>query len=364
MKIVVFKESIQGERRVALVPDTVGRLVKKGHWVAIQKKAGIGAGFLDSNYEKAGAQVEENPSGDVLVAIHPPQISHLQEKITTISLLSPPSHLDLLKAMAQKQVTAVALDWLPRTTLAQGMDVLSSQANLAGYWAVLAAASRLPRLFPMLMTAAGTITPAKVLVLGAGVAGLQAVATARRLGAVVEVFDVRKAVKEQILSLGAKFVEVEGEDAATAGGYAKETSLEYQKKQKELIAKHIAKSNGVITTALIPGKRAPILITADMVSQMKPGSVIVDLAAEQEGNTEGLEVGSEVIKNGVTLVGFVNVPSFVAEHASLLFSKNIENFLNYFSKEGNLNLDLNDEIAKGCVVMVNGETVHERMKHV
>lgn len=363
MKIALPKETHPGEKRVALIPDTVAKLIKKGHSVVVEAGAGLASGHSDADYTKAGATVSPKAEGDVLVQIHAPDPSQLKSGSLLVSLLYPLSNPDLAKSLAAKNITSIAVDMIPRTTLAQSMDVLSSQANIAGYWAVLAAASRLPKLFPMMMTAAGTITPAKVLILGAGVAGLQAIATARRLGAVVEVFDVRKVVKEQVQSLGAKFVEVAGEDAADAGGYAKETSADYQQKQKELIHKHIAKSDVVITTALIPGKRAPILVTKEMVAAMRPGSIIIDLAAEQGGNTEGCEPGKEANINGVTIVGLLNVPSFMAVHASQMYSKNMENLLNHLStKEGALNLDLNEEITKGSVITHNGAVVHERVK--
>jgi NAD(P) transhydrogenase subunit alpha len=255
---------------------------------------------------------------------------------------------------------------IPRTTLAQSMDVLSSQTTASGYHGVLLAAAALPKFFPMLMTAAGTIPPSKVLVLGAGVAGLQAIATARRLGAVVEAFDVRKAVKEQVMSLGAKFVEVEGVgDAATAGGYAKEITEEEKQKQAEVLKKHIAKSDAVITTALIPGKRAPILIPADMVRAMKPGSVIVDLAAEQGGNCELCKPGQTIVTdNGVTIIGTTNLQGKVAVDASQMYSRNMEKLVFHLLGDGALKIDLNEEITKGCVITHGGEVVNSRVAEV
>ncbi len=364
MKISVSKEAVAGEKRVALVPDAVGRLIKKGHQVIVERGAGEGAGFRDEDYQKAGASLGSLKDGEVVLSIHRPDPARLAAGQTLVSLFYALSNPDQAKIFAGSKINVIAVEMIPRTTLAQSMDVLSSQANIAGYWAVVAAAGRLPKLFPMLMTAAGTIAPAKVLVLGAGVAGLQAVATARRLGAVVEVFDVRKAVKEQVQSLGAKFVEVaDAEDLTTAGGYAKEASAEYQAKQKALIQKHIAKSDVVITTALIPGKRAPILITDAMVQGMRPGSVIVDLAADQGGNTEGCEPGAEVVRHGVTVVGLRNVASFLSVHASQMYSKNMENLLGHFStKEGALRWDLKDEIISGCTIVKDGEVIHPQVK--
>jgi NAD(P) transhydrogenase subunit alpha len=260
-------------------------------------------------------------------------------------------------------MTAIALDMIPRTTVAQMMDILSSQATVAGYCAVLMAASELPRFFPMLMTAAGTIAPAKVLILGAGVAGLQAIGTARRLGAVVEAFDVRKVVKEQVESLGAKFIEVAStEDAQTAGGYAKEMGEEYKQRQAELLAKHCKAADVVITTALIPGMRAPILITEDMVKSMKSGSVIVDLAAEQQGNCALTETGKVVEKHGVTIMGLLDLPSRLSLHASQMYSRNVEKLLLYVTKDGAWKLDPKDEIVAGSLVTMAGDVVHPKVK--
>ena len=290
-------------------------------------------------------------------------ISQLKEGSTLIAPLLPLVNHDLVKALAARNVTTYAVDQIPRTTLAQMMDVLSSQATCAGYYAVVMAAGALPRFFPMLITAAGTIAPATLLVMGAGVAGLSAIGAARRLGARVEAFDVRKVVKEQVESLGAKFVEIDStEDAQTAGGYAKEVSEEYKRKQAEAIAKHAAKADAIICTALIPGKRAPILITEEMVKSMKPGSVIVDLAAEQGGNCEGVEPGKTVVKHGVTLIGALDLPSHVAVHASQMWSRNMEKLLFHLTKDGVFKGDDNEEIAKGCLITRGGEVVHENVK--
>ena len=293
MKIGILKETAAGERRVALVPETVKRLSQKKFEILVQTGAGEAASFSDAEYLEAGAvavsEAEAVAQSDIICRINKPSSAdagRMHSGTVHISLLYPLLNPDLVKVLASSGVTAVSLDSIPRTTLAQMMDVLSSQATVAGYWAVLAAANRLPKFFPMLMTAAGTVSPAKVLVLGAGVAGLQAIGTARRLGAVVEAFDVRKASKTEVESLGAKFVTVSEEDLAGEGGYAREASQEYKKRQADLIGRRLAKADVAITTALIPGRQAPILITEDMARAMRPGSVIVDLAAEQGGNCE------------------------------------------------------------------------------
>ncbi|OGQ08021.1 MAG: NAD(P) transhydrogenase subunit alpha [Deltaproteobacteria bacterium RIFCSPLOWO2_12_FULL_40_28] len=362
MKLEIRKEKGE-EKRVALTPDSAQKLIKKGHVVMVEATAGMAAGFSDADYQKAGASLEI-ANTDVRIAIHTPPLEEIKAGSLLMAVMNPLGNPELVKKLAATGVTAVALDLIPRTTLAQSMDVLSSQANLAGYWAVVVAASKLPRIFPMMTTAAGTITPAKVLILGAGVAGLQAVATAKRLGAVVEVFDVRRVVKEQVMSLGGRFIEVSStEDAAGEGGYAKETSEAYQQQQKELIAKHVAKSDVVITTALIPGKKAPTLVTKEMVYAMKPGSVMVDLASEQGGNIELCEPGTEVEIRGVKILGYRNVPRFLPFHASQMFGKNIENLLSHLShKDGSLKLDFNDEITKGCVLTHEGKIIHEKFK--
>ena len=311
MRIAVPKEIEPGEARIAIVPETVKRLAKKGIEVSVESGAGEGARFADDEYKEAGATIEPSveallAAADVVVKVHrptPEEIAKIREGAALVSLLYPLLNPDLVVTLAARNITAIAVDSIPRTTLAQMMDVLSSQATIAGYYAVILAAHALPKFFPMLMTAAGTIAPAKVLVLGAGVAGLQAVATAKRIGASVEAFDVRKVVKGQVESLGAKFIEVDmAEDAETKSGYAKEVSEEYKRRQAELIHRHIAKSDVCITTALIPGQRAPILITEEMVRDMRPGSVIVDLAAEQGGNCALTEPGAEVVKHGLAVI--------------------------------------------------------------
>lgn len=373
MRIAVPKETEPGEARVAIVPETVKRLTKKAIEVSVEGGAGEKACFPDEEYKEAGATVEPSAkallaAADVVVKIHrptPAEIAGMREGTGLISLLYPLLNPDLMAALAARRITAFAVDSIPRTTLAQMMDVLSSQATIAGYYAVIMAAHALPKFFPMLMTAAGTIAPAKVLVLGAGVAGLQAIATARRIGAAVEAFDVRKVVKGQVESLGAKFVEVDmAEDAQTESGYAKEVSEEYKRLQAELIHRHIAKSDVCVTTALIPGQRAPILITEEMVRDMRPGSVIVDLAAEQGGNCALTEPGGEVVKHGVTVIGLLNLPSRVAVHASQMYSRNMEKFLLHLAGDSGLKLDFQDEITRGCVITHGGEIVHSKVKEL
>jgi NAD(P) transhydrogenase subunit alpha len=371
MRIAVPRESTVGERRVPIVPESVKRLVAKKIQVSIESGAGVPSQVADDDYKAVGATIEPTfealaAAADVVVRLRVPTLSDiakLKEGSALVSPLFPLVNLDLVKALAARKITAIAVDMIPRTTVAQMMDVLSSQATVAGYYAVLMAATELPRFFPMLMTAAGTIAPARVLVFGAGVAGLQAIGTAKRLGAVVEAFDVRKVVKEQVESLGAKFVVVESEeDAQTAGGYAKEASEAYKQKQAEAIARHVKTADVCITTALIPGQRAPILITEEMVKTMKPGSVIVDLAAEQQGNCALTEPGKTVVKHGVTIMGTLDLPSKLAVHASQMYSRNMEKLLLHLSKEGELKLDMNEEITKGSVITMNGEVTNVRVK--
>jgi H+-translocating NAD(P) transhydrogenase subunit alpha len=371
MRIAVPKETAPDEKRVAMIPETVKRLIAKKFEVSVERGAGLGAMISDADYEAVGARIEPDAAalwaaGDVVVKVRQPsddEVGLLREGASIISLLYPLVNHDLVAALNRRRATVMASDMIPRTTLAQMMDVLSSQATVAGYRAVLLAAEAASKMFPMMMTAAGTIAPSKILILGAGVAGLQAIGTARRLGAVVEAFDVRKVVKEQVESLGAKFIEVPSEeDGAGAGGYAKEVSEEYKKKQAALLLASIAKSDAVITTALIPGRRAPILVTADMVKVMKTGSVIVDLAAEQGGNCELTKPGQRFITdNGVVIVGERNLPSQISVHASQMFSRNMEKLLLHISKEGELTLDPNEEIAKGLVIARDGNIVHEQV---
>ncbi|MDP9035318.1 MAG: Re/Si-specific NAD(P)(+) transhydrogenase subunit alpha [Myxococcota bacterium] len=372
MRVAVQKESASGERRVALVPESVKRLAAKKIDVSVESNAGAAAFASDDEYAAQGARIDSTREtllgdADAVLQIRPPSVAdvaRLREGSALVSLLFPLANLDLVRALAARKITAIATDMIPRTTLAQMMDVLSSQATAAGYEAVLMAATALPRFFPMLMTAAGTIAPARVLVLGAGVAGLQAIGTARRLGAVVEAFDVRKVVKEQVESLGAKFVEVDSEDAQTAGGYARELTEAARKKQAEALARHAAKADVIICTALIPGRRAPLLVTADMVKSMRTGSVIVDLAAEQQGNCELTRPGETVVEHGVTIIGATDVASRMCAHASQMYSRNMEKLLVYVTKDGAWKLDFQDEIVAGSVITHAGEIVHPKVKEL
>jgi NAD(P) transhydrogenase subunit alpha len=358
------------ETRVSVLPEAVASLTKKGITVLVESGAGTKASAGDDDYSKAGAQLKSRTeviaSSQLLLSIHPPAPSEtagISSKVL-IGVFQPLFNPGLMKQWAAGQVTTFSLDMLPRTTRAQSMDVLSSQANIAGYKAVLHAANIFPRYFPMFMTAAGSIPPAKVLILGAGVAGLQAIATARRLGAVVEVFDTRPAVKEEVMSLGAKFVEVEGAaDASKAGGYAVEQSAEFMEKQKAKIAESIAKADIVITTAQIPGKKAPILVTTAMIDAMRKGSVIIDLAAATGGNTEQTKDNDTVHYKGVAIVGNSALPSTMPSDASKLYGKNVLNFLQLIiDKDANLHLNWEDDLVKGCCITQGGEVANERVK--
>lgn len=371
MKIAVAREGVLGENRVALTPDQVSRLVKKGWEIVVEAGAGESSLSTDDDYVQAGAKVEGDrqsvwQNADILVKVAPPtseEIGIMQEGSIFASLLNPLGQPEVIQQLADKKITALGMELIPRTSRAQSMDVLSSQAGVAGYKAVLMAAAALPKFFPMLTTAAGTIRPAKVFIIGAGVAGLQAIATARRLGAVVEAFDIRPAVKEEVQSLGAKFVEVElNEETATAGGYAKEVSEDSKKKSQELIAKHVATADVVITTAQVPGRRAPLLVTDAMIAEMKAGSVIVDLAGEQGGNCEGCEAGRDVQVHGVTIIAPINLPSTVPVHASQMFSKNMATLLQLLIPENEINLDFEDDIIDSVCVTHQGEVRNERVK--
>ena len=369
MKVGVPRETVPGEQRVAIVPEAAAKLVASKHEVIVESGAGTGSGHDDEAYRKAGATVGDRNAAfgaDLVVKVQKPsadEIALLREGAALVATLQPLTNKDTVRALAGKRTTAFSMDMIPRVTRAQAMDSLSSQSNIAGYKAVIVAASSLPKFFPMLTTAAGTVTPARVLVLGAGVAGLQAIATARRLGAVVEAFDTRPVVKEQVQSLGAKFLEIElGEQGEGTGGYAKELSEEAHKKEQELVGKHVKDADVVITTALVPGRRAPILVTADMVRGMRPGSVVVDLAAEMGGNCELTEPGQTVVREGVTIHGEVNWPSTVAFHASQLYSRNVSALLAHLSKDGVLALDIEDEITKGALITHEGQVVHGATK--
>ena len=372
MYVAIPKEKNKFETRVAATPGSVKELIKHGLKVLVESGAGEKSFISDMDYEKAGAQIIKDKKellskADIIIKVLPPtldQIVQLKPKSVLISFCQTTREIDTVKALREQSVTAFSMHLVPRTTLAQKMDALSSQANIAGYKAVLMAANRLGVYMPLLMTAAGTIRPAKVLVLGAGVAGLQAIATAKRLGANVEAFDVRPEVKEQVESLGAKFIEVDShsEEGIGEGGYAKDTSEEYKKLQQELIHDHIIKADAVITTALIPGRPAPILIPSSMVESMKPGSVIVDLAAENGGNCELTKKDELVFENRITIDGTSNIPGTMPVHASELYSKNITAFLAYMIKDGEINLDLEDEIISGAMFTHYGEITNKTTK--
>jgi len=373
MKIFVPNEMSRGETRVALVPAAVKRLVLPGVEILVESNAGSAASYDDEAYRAAGAAIvggEGWAKADVVLVVGVPaeeNIAQLRTGVIVAGLLSPHKNPALIEAMARRGVSALALEYLPRITRAQGMDALSSQANLAGYKAVILAADQSPRIFPMLMTAAGTLRAAKVLVIGAGVAGLQAIATARRLGAIVSAYDVRPAVKEQVLSLGAKFVELPLETATAqdAGGYAKELSPEQQQKQRELMAQVVAESDVVITTAAIPGKPAPKLISDEVLARMQRGAVIVDLAADSGGNCQSTEPGKIVRKGDVTLVGLTNVAGAVPFHASQVYANNLVNLMKLIlTAEGAAKLDPADEIIAGILLCQGGQIVHPRVKEL
>jgi NAD(P) transhydrogenase subunit alpha len=369
MILGVPKETAPGEQRVALVPDLVPKLTGAGLQVVVQPGAGAAAGYPDPAYQEKGARLEPTAleAADVLLKVQPPtvaEVGSIKEGATLIGFLQPYTNLAGLRALAARKVTAFAMEFMPRITRAQSMDALSAMSTVAGYKAVLIAAGRLPKFFPLLMTAAGTLTPARVFVIGAGVAGLQAVGTARRLGAVVEAYDTRPAVREQVESLGAKFVELglETKDAEAKTGYAKAQSEEFYQQQRQLMGRCVAAADVVITTALIPGKRAPVLITEEMVRGMRPGSVIVDLAAEQGGNCALTQPGQEVVANGVVIFGPTNLPSTVPYHASQMYARNVTSYLLHLIQGGSMRLDLSDELTRGPLVTHQGEIVHEAVK--
>ena len=370
MKVGVVKETLAGERRVALVPDAVIKLIAAKLEVAIQAGAGSEAFLADEAYQKAGATIISEAQtllgqSDAVLKVQPPsldEVGALRSGAILISFLQPSTNGDAVKALARQKVTAFSLELVPRISRAQSMDALSSQAGVAGYKAVLIAANRLGKFFPLLITAAGTVTPARVLVLGAGVAGLQAIATARRLGAVVEAYDVRPAVKDEVKSLGATFVELPLEAQQGQGGYAAQQSEEFLRRQRELIGDHVAASDVVITTAAVPGRKAPILVTKDMVARMRPGSVIVDLAADTGGNVELTKPGEAVVTGGVTIDGPRNLASTMPVHASQLYSRNVSTLLLSIVKDGQPNIDFNDEIVKGSCLTNAGELVHPQAK--
>jgi H+-translocating NAD(P) transhydrogenase subunit alpha len=373
LKVFVPKERRPGETRVAATPDTIKKLVKENIEVHVEAGAGAAASFLDAAYEAAGAKLTTDlatawSTADIVLKISEPaqnddlgkhEADALKPGAIIAGILSPHRNLDMVKRLVQNKVSAFAMELVPRITRAQSMDVLSSQANIAGYKAVLLAAASLPKYFPLLMTAAGTIQPARVVIMGAGVAGLQAIATAKRLGAVVEVSDIRPAVKEQVQSLGAKFIELPNlESGEGQGGYAKEMTPEFLKKQQEIVKSRVIIADVVITTALIPGRPAPRLVTADMVQGMKPGSVIIDLAVEQGGNCELSEAGKTVVKHGVKILGEANLPATMPYDASTLFARNVQALLMLCVKGGELKLDLSDEVIVGTLLTHDGKVMH------
>ena len=372
--IAILAEVYRGETRVAATPDTVRKWTGAGLAVNIQSGAGVGASITDDGFAAAGATIvrtanEALKAADIVLKVRGPakdEIAALKDGAIVIAMLDAYREKDALNALAARGVSAYAMEFVPRITRAQVMDVLSSQANLAGYRAVIEAANAYGKAFPMMMTAAGTVAPAKAFIMGVGVAGLQAIATARRLGAVVTATDVRPATKEQVESLGAKFLAVEDEEfknAQTAGGYAKEMSAEYKAKQAALTAAHVAKQDIVITTALIPGRQAPILVTKEMVASMKPGSVLIDLAAPQGGNVEGCVADQVVDVNGVRIIGFSNIVASIAADASALYAKNLQAFVGLLiDKDGNLAPDAEDEILKAALVTSGGAIVHPNLK--
>lgn len=379
MIVAVPRETYPGERRVALIPPAVVGLVKAGIEVVVESSAGVSAGFPDEEYTERGAKVvgsrEEVFSADVILQVRAaganPEVGRadldfFRQDQVVIGMCDPLGSPNEAQQVASRGATLFSLELLPRITRAQSMDVLSSMATIAGYRAVLLSAERLPKMFPMLMTAAGTIAPAKVLVMGVGVAGLQAIATARRLGAVVSANDIRPAVREQVESLGAKFVELEldTEAAEDEGGYAKEMGEDFLEKQRKMITRVIAGSDVVITTAAVPGKKAPTLVTADMISGMAHGSVLVDLAAERGGNCELTKPGETIVVDGVSILGPANLPSEVPFHASQMYAKNISTFLLHLVEQGRLKLDLEDEIVRDTLICRGGNVVNPRVCEV
>ncbi len=379
MILGIPRETHPGERRVALVPRVAGEWIRAGLEVRLQRGAGRDAGFPDEAYEEHGVTVEEDrdalfAAADVILAVRTPgasargreDLDRLREGQVLAGFADPLGNPGLAREVARRGARLLAVELVPRITRAQSMDALSSQATVAGYKAALVAAARLPRLFPMLMTAAGTITPARVFVVGAGVAGLSAIATAKRLGAVVEAYDVRPAVREQVESLGARFVELElaAADAEDRGGYARELGEEFYRKQREMMHRVVAGSEVVITTAAIPGRRSPVLVTREMVEAMPPGSVIVDLAAERGGNCELTRADEEVIHGDVTILGPTNLPATVPADASRMYARNLYNLLSPMVHEGGVRLDLEDEVIAGCLVTDGGKVVHPRVREL
>jgi H+-translocating NAD(P) transhydrogenase subunit alpha len=372
MKIGVPRETAEGETRVALTPQIAGQLVGDGLEVLVQAGAGEASSNLDEAYREAGATIVADAAqlysqADMVLRVGRPsdeEVEMLRDGSILIGTLGTLAKPELAEKLAKRGATAISMDAIPRITRAQSMDTLSSQATVGGYKAVLIAAERLPKFFPLLTTAAGTIRPARGIVMGAGVAGLMAIGTARRLGAVVEATDVRPVVKEQVESLGGTFIEVEMTDeekakAETAGGYATEMSDDYKRRQAELIAQRVTEADFIITTALIPGRPAPKLVTEEMVASMKPGSVIVDMAAEMGGNVEGTEAGKEVVKHGVRIIGLTNLPATMPHSATQMYAKNIQTLIKHLVSEGTVALDFDDEITRGATITHGGKVVHE-----
>lgn len=367
IQIAVPKETKFKENRVALSPDAVKDLVKKGFSCTIESGAGLNSFYTDEMYSTAGAKIENNTqsvyaNADVILKVNPPlpnEIAWMKKEAVLISFMWAATNKEIVDACANAGISAFSMDAIPRISRAQKMDALSSQANLAGYKAVLLAADTIGKILPMMTTAAGTIRPAKVVIFGAGVAGLQAIATAKRLGAVVECTDIRPETKEQVESLGGKFIEVKGDDSIKIeGGYVKGVSEDFLKKQQELVAKHVKEADIVITTALIPGKKAPVLVTEEMVKSMRLGSVIVDMAVEQGGNVVGSELNKTVVKHGVTIIGESNIPSLLPLNASELYAKNIITFLYHLATPEGFKWELEEEITKGALIVHKGKKIH------
>jgi NAD(P) transhydrogenase subunit alpha len=373
LRVLVTKERADGETRVSATPDTVKQMIKAGLGVVVESGAGENAFFSDALYKDAGAEIATDAkaawgSADIVLTVRSPekyadldQVEALKDGAVVIGFLAPYKNDDMIRRFAAKRITALPMELVPRITRAQKMDALSSQANIAGYKAVLIAAANLPKYFPLFMTAAGTVKPARVVIMGAGVAGLQAIATAKRLGAVVEASDIRPETKEQIESLGGKFIELPKteESGSGTGGYAREVSADFLKQQQEIVGRHVAQADVVITTALVPGRPAPKLLPAWMVEKMKPGAVIVDLAVEQGGNCELSEKGKDVRKHGVLIVGHPNLPATLPADASMLYARNVLALLqNVITKEGALNIDVSDEVTAGTLLTHDGKVVH------
>ncbi len=372
MKIAIPKETKVKENRVAITPDTIKDLIKNGFSCTIEKGAGENSFFKDDVYTAAGASVagsrkELFSNADIVLGVNPPSaddVAAMKKEAILISFMYAATHPDLVKACVNAGITAFSVDAIPRISRAQKMDALSSQANLAGYKSVILAADNLGKIFPMLMTAAGTIKPAKVVIMGAGVAGLQAIATAKRLGAIVEVSDIRPETKEQVMSLGGKFIELKGDDTVKMeGGYVTNVSEDFLKKQQELVGKHVAEADIVITTALIPGRKAPVLITEEMIKRMRNGSVIVDMAVEQGGNVVGSKMNENVVSaNGVKIIGESNLPALLPLNASDLYAKNISTFLYHLATKDGFKWEMEEEITKGSLIVHKGVAVHPSVK--